>query len=136
MENTQTQVVEPSPKGIRIFYFLVGIIATIAYRIVVFLNIYSDLWVKIAWYIGTIGFVLYFWHRYNVAKKRAELVKKYSLIEAVDTSTIESTQKQALHYLVETSLTSKSRWNSGLIFLLSLLALAAGIILDVYSSIN
>ncbi len=135
MQNRQKQVIEPSPKAIRVFFFLSGIIATIAYRIIIFLNAYSALWVDIAWYIGTAGFVFYFWHRYVVAKKRAELVKNYNLIETVDNSSIEPEKKQALHYLVETSLTSKSRWNSGFIFLLSLFGLIAGIILDIYSLI-
>lgn len=131
----QKEVIEPSPKIVRIFFFWAGIIATVAYRIIIFLNIYSSLWVDIAWYIGTVGFVFYFWHRYDVAKKRAELVEDYKLVEAVDNSTIEPSKKQALHYLVETSLTSKSRWNSGLIFILSLVALIFGIILDVYDLI-
>ncbi|OGZ27673.1 MAG: hypothetical protein A2365_03445 [Candidatus Nealsonbacteria bacterium RIFOXYB1_FULL_40_15] len=129
-------IIEPSPKAARIFFFWTGIIATVAYRIIIFLNIYSSLWVDIAWYIGTAGFVLYFWHRYQVAKKRAELVKKYNLVEAVEISQIEKNRKQALHYLVETSLTSKSRWNSGLIFLLSLIALILGAVLDIYSILN
>ncbi len=73
------KIIEPSSKLVRIFFFWTGIIATIAYRIIIFLNIYSSFWVNIAWYIGTAGFVLYFWHRYKVAKRRAELVKKYNL---------------------------------------------------------
>lgn len=136
MENREKEVIEPSPRIVRAFFFWAGIIATIAYRIIIFLNIYSALWVDIAWYIGTVGFVFYFWHRYDVAKKRAELVKNYKLIEAVDSSTIEPSKKRALHYLVETSLTSKSRWNSGFIFLLSLAALILGAVLDIYSLIN
>ncbi|MDP2909539.1 MAG: hypothetical protein Q8N69_00460 [bacterium] len=135
MDNKQTQVVEASPKIARIFFFWAGIIATVAYRIIIFLNMYSSLWVDIAWYIGTVGFVFYFWHRYVVAKRRAELVKNYNLIEAVVNSSIEPSKKKALHYLVETSLTSKSRWNSGFIFLLSLAALILGIVTDVYNLI-
>ena len=128
----KNEPIQPNPKPIRLFFFWTGIIATVAYRIIIVLNIYSALWVKIAWYIGTIGFVLYFWHRYDIAKKRAELIKNNNLIEAIKSCQIEPVKKQALHYLVETSLTSKSKWNSGLIFVLSLAALILGIILDIY----
>lgn len=128
----KNEPIQPNPKPIRLFFFWTGIIATVAYRIIIVLNIYSALWVKIAWYIGTIGFVLYFWHRYDIAKKRAELIKDNNLIEAIKSCQIEPVKKQALHYLVETSLTSKSKWNSGLIFILSLAALILGIILDIY----
>ena len=43
----------------RWFFFIAGIIATLAYRIIIVLN--AD-WIRIAWYVGTVGFILYFWH--------------------------------------------------------------------------
>ena len=134
MEDKKTlKVIEPNPKPIRLFFFVMGIIATIAYRIIIVLNLYSSLWVKIAWYIGTIGFIFYFGHRFDIARKRANLVKDYKLIEAVDKADCIGPQKKlALHYLVKTSLTSKSQWNSGLIFIFSFLALLIGIFIDIY----
>ena len=132
MEKNILKVIEPNPRPVRLFFFWVGIIATIAYRIIIVLNLYSPFLVKIAWYIGTIGFVLYFGHRYSIAKKRANLVKDYNLINALENCDIKSEQKQALRYLVETSLTSKSRFNSGFIFILSFLALILGIVLDIW----
>lgn len=125
------KVIEPNPKPVRLFFFWAGLIATIAYRIIIVLNFYDPLWVKIAWYIGTVGFVFYFGHRYNIARKRANLVRDYDLIKTVKESReIDAQKKEALHYLVKTSLTSKSRWNSAMIFMLSLAALILGIILD------
>jgi len=126
------KVIEPNPKFVRLFFFWAGIIATVAYRIIIVLNWYSPLWVKVSWYIGTIGFVLYFWHRFNVAKKRARLIKDYELIETVDKiDCIDPQRKLALRYLVKTSLTSKSRWNSAVIFILSIIALFVGIFIDI-----
>lgn len=128
------KAIEPNPKPVRLFFFWAGLIATVAYRIIIVLNLYSPLWVKVAWYIGTIGFVLYFGHRFNIARKRANLVKDYKLIEAVDKADgIDSQRKLALHYLVRTSLTSKSRWNSAVIFILSFIALLIAIFIDIYS---
>ena len=129
----ELKVIEPNPKSVRLFFFLAGIIATIAYRIIIVLNFYDPLWVKISWYIGTVGFVFYFWHRYRVAKRRADLIERYELVKAVDEAKCINPQKRlALHYLVKTTLTSKSKWNSGLIFLLSFLALVVGIFLDLF----
>jgi len=126
------KIIEPSPKPIRWFFFWTGLIATIAYRIIIVLNLYSALWVKVSWYIGTVGFILYFGHRYDVARKRANLVKDHDLVGALDNCDIDSDQKQALHYLVKTSLTSKSRYNSALIFILSFLALIVALYLDIF----
>jgi len=114
-----------------LFFFIAGIIATIAYRVIIFLNLYSPFLVKVAWYIGTVGFILYFGHRYDIAMKRANLIKKYDLVKIIDNSSVGGEAKQALHYLVQTTLTSKSRWNSAVIFLLTLVAFIVAVILDV-----
>jgi len=124
--------IKPNPKAIRLFFFWVGIIATVAYRIIIVLNFYSPLWVSAAWYIGTIGFIIHFAHRFDVDRKRANLVKEYNLVEAVNKVTnIDEQKKIVLSYLIETTLTSKSRWNSALIFILSVIALLIGIFLDI-----
>ena len=124
-------MIKPSPKPLRIFFFWSGIIATLSYRAVIVLTYFDPLWVKVAWYIGTIGFIIYFGHRYSIQKKKAELVEDLHLIKAVeDAKEINEEKTEALCYLVNTSLTSKSRWNSMFIFVTSILALIIGIILD------
>ncbi|MFH1656450.1 MAG: hypothetical protein ABH956_01590 [Candidatus Nealsonbacteria bacterium] len=123
--------IKPHSKIIRLFFFWSGIIATLAYRVIIVLNFYDPLWVKVAWYIGTVGFIVYFWHRYDTQKKRAELVRDYNLVELVEnTDCGNKEQKQALHYIVKTTLTSKARYNSLFILLLSILVLVIGIIMD------
>ncbi|MEA3414423.1 MAG: hypothetical protein U9Q99_02770 [Nanoarchaeota archaeon] len=112
----------------RWFFFVAGIIATLAYRIIIVLDGMS---IKIAWYIGTIGFILYFWHRTYVQKKRAELVRNNNLVNIVNRlKGLKKNQKEALNYLVKSSVTSKVRWNSLFIFWLSILALVVGILVD------
>lgn len=124
-------VITPNPKPIRLFYFWMGIIATIGYRSIIVFNFYSSLWVKISWYVGTIGFILYFWHRYRIQEKRASLVEDYNLINAVKSTKYKSKkQEEAMNYIIKTTLTSKSRWNSLVIFLLTVLALIVGVVMD------
>jgi len=131
------EIVKPNTRPVRLFFFWSGVIATLAYRIIIVLNFYSPLWVKISWYVGTIGFVIYFWHRFDVQKKKSELVLDYKLIDAVERSQYENQkQKEALKYIVKTSLTSRSRWNSAFICLLSILALIVGLIMDVTQMLN
>ena len=126
------EIIKPNPKPIRLFFFWTGFVATVAYRIIIILNFYSPLWVKVSWYVGTIGFILYFWHRYTVQKKRSQLVKDHKLIELIEKTQLgNKNQKEALRYIVRTTLTSMARWNSMFIFILSILALIVGIILDV-----
>ncbi|MDO8486271.1 MAG: hypothetical protein Q7S77_01050 [Candidatus Staskawiczbacteria bacterium] len=128
-KNFTSKGIEPSLKIWRLFFFLSGIIATIAYRIIFLLN---PFWVKIVWYIGTVCFTLYFGHRSDVEMKRAKLVKDYNLVKVIKESDINEPKKSALSYLIETSLTSKARFNSAFIFFASLIALIISLIIDIY----
>jgi hypothetical protein len=127
-------VLDHHPSSIRWSFFVIGIVATLAYRIIIILNFYDPLWVKISWYVGTGGFILYFGYLYNLQNKRAELAIKYNLVEVVKRiKEIKGKQKEALKYIIKSNATSKAKWNSAVIFLLSVLALIVGIILDLWS---
>ncbi len=122
---------KPHIKPIRLFFFWSGIIAALAYRAIIILNYYSPFWVKISWYIGTIGFIIYFWHRYTIQKKRSELVRDFDLLKlAREKNCGTNDQNEALIYIVRTTLTSKAKWNSLFIFWLSLIVLVIAIVMD------
>lgn len=116
----------------RLFFFWVGILATFAYRIIVVLNFYSETWMLIAWYVGTIGFIVYFIHRFQVSERRAKIIAERNLLQKVDTLNVADDDKQAFKYILGGLRTSKERWNYIFIFSMSGLALIAGIILDFF----
>ncbi len=123
--------IKASPKPLRLFYFWAGVIATFAYRIIIVLNFYSTTWVKISWYIGTIGFIIYFIHRFDIAKKRSRLVLEHKLIDKLDNlDKLTEDDHQALAYILKTTVSSKAKWNYYVIFILSGIALIAGILFD------
>ena len=100
------ETLKPNSKAIRLSFFIIGIVATLAYRIIILLNFYSPYWVKVSWYIGTIGFILYFGHHFNIQRKRAKLILDYNLIEAMNKINVKGKQKQALNYIIKTTLSS------------------------------
>ena len=113
-----------SHKFYRNLLFLVGIIATFCYRIIVVLNYYSQLWVEIAWYIGTLGFIWYFAHRYRVANRRDKLVEDKRLAYKIETNQkLSGPDRDALVYILKGLKTSKAKWNYIFIFIFSVLAL-------------
>jgi hypothetical protein len=118
-------------KGLRLFFFWAGIIATFCYRAIVVVNNYSHIWAQIFWYVGTIGFIVYFIHRYQISQNRAKLIKEYGLdekIKKLDGLTTE--EKSAMDYIFITLQSSKERWNSIFIFVVSFVALILGFYLD------
>lgn len=119
-----------SPTWVRNLFFWSGIIATVCYRAIVILNHYSSKIALAAWYIGTVGFIIYFWHRYLVSEKRLELIKSHDLISAVRRTNLSRDQIEANEYILSTLLSTKEKWNYIVIFATSLIALALGIYLD------
>jgi len=112
-----------SHKFYRNLIFAIGIIATFAYRIIIVLNYYSQFWVEVAWYVGTLGFVWYFAHRYRVENAREKLIANRQLIDKIENNkTLDQTDTASLVYILKGLRSSKARWNYIVIFIFSLLA--------------
>ncbi len=117
--------------SVRLFFFWMGIIATFCYRAIVVVNNYSHFWAQMFWYIGTIGFIIYFIHRYQISQNRAKLLKKYNLAQKIESlSELSPEEKSAVTYIFDTLQSSREKWNSIFIFAASFLALILGIYLD------
>lgn len=122
---------QPHKKIIRLAYFWAGIVATFAYRIIIVLAGLNQLWLKIAWYVGTVGFIIYFAHRFEISEKRTKLIVKYQLDKKVaETAGLNDEERGALGYIVRTLVSSWERWNYIFIFVTSGLALLWGVITD------
>ncbi len=119
-----------SNKYYRLWLFCVGIIATIAYRVIIILNNVSATSVKVAWYIGTIGFVWYFAHRYRVQNYREGIIRERKLLDKLCQNNLDKEDCEALHYVVKSLSSSKAKWNYVVIFVFSILALIYGVITD------
>lgn len=122
-----------SNKYYRNLVFWVGIIATLCYRIIIILNYYSTILVSIAWYIGTIGFIWYFAHRYRVENKYVRIIREEKLQEKLCAHKLEKDDCEALSYILRGLDSSKAKWNSIAIFVFSAIALIYAIFNDVVS---
>lgn len=115
----------------RILIFIVGVIATIAYRLVVVLNHYSQFWVEVFWYVGTIGFIWYFGHRYVIENRRDRLIDRLQLVEKIESGqSFNPEEKTALLYILKSLETSLAKWNYIAIFFFSFLAMAYAVYVD------
>ena len=57
-------------------FFMIGIVATIAVRVVTILMHINSIYGKIAWYIGVGGFFIFFLYRFNISRQRSKLIEK------------------------------------------------------------
>ena len=109
-----------SNKVWRWFFFWSGIVATIAYRLINILGQFGSVWVNIAWYIGTVGFIIYFAHRFQISKRRSRVIEGNRLVETVEhTPGLSARERGGLLYVLYSLESSKEKWNYIVIFLVS-----------------
>lgn len=56
-------------------FFIVGIVATLAVRVVTVLMHLNPLYAKIAWYVGVGGFFIFFVYKFKVGHARAKRIR-------------------------------------------------------------
>lgn len=115
----------------RHWMFVLGILATLSYRLIVVFNHYSPALVQITWYLGTMGFVWYFSHRFRVENRRDRLITDLGLADKIKfKKSLSEAERSALVYVLEGLQTSLAKWNYITIFVLSALALLYGLYSD------
>lgn len=60
-------------------FFFIGVVAAFSVRLVAVFMKHNMLYAKAAWYVGVIGFFIFFLYKYNVDTARARLIKKSGL---------------------------------------------------------
>jgi hypothetical protein len=125
------KTIKPHSNAVRLFYFWAGIIATFLYRAIIVTTDLSTFWTKVFWYVGTVGFILYFAHRFQVSEKREHLIVENELDKKIaKLKELDENDRAAMEYIFKTLVSSKERWNYIFIFVTSGIALLIGIYLD------
>lgn len=115
----------------RALFFWTGIAATIAYRALIFFTGSDSGLLRGLWYFGTIGFIIYFVHRYEVATRRTRVIRQLGLAEKIpELKELSDRDREGLRYLFATLQSSKEKWNYYVIFASSTVALLAGLWMD------
>ena len=114
-------------------FFSIGLVATIAIRAVTILVYIGPVYGQIAWYVGVLGFLLFFVYKFKVEHARSQLVKKSRLMDKI--AHAEKIEKEDLELIgsVLCALSSnKDRINYFLIFVSSAAALVIAIYFDFF----
>lgn len=128
VENTKPHVV---PKYIIYSFFVLGLISAIAFRAIIVFQHLEPSWVRPVWYVGAVGYFLFFLYRYRITKKRKKAIEEFQLIEKVRANACLSDEdREVVMYLLSSIRVSLEDINYALIFLLSVIAVAADLILS------
>ena len=112
-------------------FFIIGLIATIAMRVVTVLIHVEPIYGKIAWYIGVGGFFIFFVYKFNVGQARSKLIEQKKLVNKISQKGQLTEEDYSLISVILCSRSSKKeRINYFFIFGLSAVALIAAIYFD------
>ncbi|MFH0731662.1 MAG: hypothetical protein V2A72_01920 [Candidatus Omnitrophota bacterium] len=114
-------------------FFIIGIIATAALRIVTILIDINPIYGKIAWYVGVIGFFAFFVYKFNINRARAKLINKADLVDKIRGQKPLTKEDFNVIGAILCALSSKKDTiNYFFIFFLSALAIIAAVYFDFF----
>ena len=128
MESKRPHIV---PKYVVYVFFLLGLASAIAFRAIIIFQHLEPSWVRPVWSIGTAGYFLFFLYRYWITRKRKKAVEAFQLIEKIRASAcLQDEDREVLLYLLSSIKLSLEDINYAIIFVLSVLAVAADLYLS------
>lgn len=114
-------------------FFIIGLIATIAMRVMTVLMHINPLYGKVSWYIGVGGFFMFFMYKFNVNRTRSKLIEQQNIVNKINQEKQLVKEDYKLISEILCSLSSKKeRINYFFIFGLSALALIIAAYIDFF----
>lgn len=117
--------------GISWVFFIIGLIATIAVRAVTVLIHISPLYGQIAWYVGVLGFFIFFMYKFKVDHARSRLIRDNRLMDKISQGgSIERNDRELISSILCALSSNKDRINYFLIFASSAVAIIIAVYFD------
>ncbi|HHN66263.1 MAG TPA: hypothetical protein ENK09_12980 [Nitrospirae bacterium] len=128
MDNKRPHTV---PRFVIVGFFILGLISAVAYRAIVVIQHIEPRWVRPAWYIGTLGYLLFFLYRFSISRKRKHAIKQYQLIEKIkNNACLNDEDREVVVYLLQSLRKSMEDRNYFIIFILSIVAIVVDLIIS------
>ena len=120
------------PKYIIYGFFVIGVISAIAFRAIIVFQHLEPPWVRPVWYAGIVGYIFFFLYRYRITKKRKKAIDDFELIAKVKANAcLTEEDREIVLYLLSSIKSSPEDLNYAIIFILSILAILADILLSI-----
>ena len=112
-------------------FFIIGMVATIALRVVtVFMHV-NPAYGQISWYIGVAGFFIFFVYKFRIDRARHKLILKRGLMDKISQGgEIAEDDRQLIGSILCSLSSNKDRINYFLIFVSSAVALIVALYFD------
>lgn len=112
-------------------FFFIGMIATIAVRVVTVLMHFDPIYGQISWYIGIGGFFIFFAYKFRADRNRHKMIIQKELKEKIlKEGKISKTDRQLISSLLCSLSSNKDRINYFFIFVSSAIAFILALYFD------
>ncbi len=112
-------------------FFIIGLIATIAMRVVTVLMHIKPVYGQIAWYVGVGGFFLFFLYKFKIDQERAKIIEEQDILGKIDGhKQLEANDYALIRGLLCSLISKKERINYFFIFGLSAVAWIVALYVD------
>ena len=112
-------------------FFIIGMVATIALRLVTVLIHLNPVYGQIAWYVGVFGFFIFFVYKFRVDRARYKLIVKKGLMDKISQGDkIAEDDRQLIGSILCSLSSDKDRINYILIFVSSAVAIIVALYFD------
>ncbi|WMW23196.1 hypothetical protein RE476_05030 [Methanolobus mangrovi] len=113
------------------FYFWLGLVSAVFLRLIIIADYYNGVLSKLLFYLGVIGYLVFFAHRYHIATRRVSVLKSLELLDKIETRTpLSEDDYRGLQYIMWSLSVSKERMNYLVIFAFSIIAIVLSLALD------
>lgn len=117
-------------------FFAIGIVATVAVRLVIVLMHWEPIYGKIAWYIGIGGFLIFFIYKFRIYYSRSKVIRIRKLTNKIQEQELTREEKDIISEILCSLSSKKESINYLVIFVLSAVALMVAIYFDFFKAGN
>lgn len=105
-------------------FFVIGLVSALSFRLLIGVKELQPELFRPVWYVGIIGYILFFSFRYSITRKRRKAIRDFDLIAKVKRgSEFSVADRQVMTYLLSSLEKSRENLNYLFIFVTSGLAI-------------
>jgi hypothetical protein len=113
-------------------YFAIGLVAAFSVRLVAVFMDYNILYAKIAWYVGVIGFFIFFLNKFSIDTARSRLISSSLVARLHRKESLSDDDYTTLDTILCALRSNKDRINYFVIFSTSILTVAFAVYADFF----
>jgi hypothetical protein len=111
--------------------FIVGVLSAVAFRALIVVGHVAPSYMRIVWYCGVTGYLIFFLYRYIISRRRKRIIRDVDLLSALEEGkALTADERKAMVYVVTSIDRSLETYNYYIIFALSLAAIGLDLYLE------